>query len=224
MNDMQTNEAGTRIETREIDRHRESDLIAELRSWPEGLLEPQRRDKVMAYLAARWEHMQGGRMTSMTAAKLWRAEQVTLVHPATITFLVERHGATCCGSVYAEVHCWTCDLLTETAGCNEHHGRRVVGRRDKPLKVQPLADDVTQRILSHDTDSNVLTWKSDADVRVCIADLIPATNKETTGSRRKRFRTALRALLAPHGWNERSPSRFVKTADGLTPETTVAVA
>ena len=129
-------------------------------------------------------------------------------NPPFVEFDIERHGATVNGSVYAEVHHWRVNVETTEASI-ESNSRRQVGQKDKALKVQPLAQEIASLILGRECDIRLI-WKNDKLVRLDINKLIPATNQQTTASRRKRFKTALEAVLAPHGWKRTSTNTFEK--------------
>lgn len=138
-----------------------------------------------------------------------RTEEMTWSTPL-LAFDIERHGAPVNGSIYAEVQHWVVDVHAGTA-LLQSRKRRQLGNRDKVLNVKSLADEMANLILSKAADAR-LVWKSAAKVRVSIADTIPETNKMTTYSRRKRFRTALQEALRSRGWRMTTVNTFEKTA------------
>ena len=143
-----------------------------------------------------------------------RTEDMAWVAPL-LTFSIERHGATVCGSVYAHVYKWTIDVERGTASMDRFPTRRQVGDRAKPLKVKPLAQEIGDLIVKGKEDSR-LVWKSETKVRVLIADVIPETNKETTSGRRKRFRSAITEILQPHGWRMSTMNTFERLGNDNT--------
>jgi hypothetical protein len=187
-----------------------------------GIVEGIERDEVIRLLAEYWGLLEGSGETNMDAYKLKRCEDLSFTPPSTIEFYIERHGGTALGSVYADIHYWTVDLQAGTATCNPHCGKRLVGLRDKPLKVGPLVDKILHQILDHSQTSEYLEWKSDVKVRVLISKIIPKTVYETTLKRKRRFRDALKAELEPYGWvptgnpnlYERRPDNNLEKTEG----------
>jgi len=165
----------------------------------EGKIEGDDEAEVLRLLADCWEDLDGSGDTAMSTYKLYRYENLTFIPPSTIQFEIERHGGTVQGSVYANVHLWTINLEEGTADGGTY-SRRLVGVRDKPLKVKPIANEICQEIMDQNKESKYLIWKSDKKVRVRIGDIIPETIKQTTIARRKRFRAALEELLTANGW------------------------
>jgi len=139
----------------------------------------------------------------MSIFKLHRIENLAWQPPNKLEFDIERHGSTVMESVYADVYHWTIDLDNRKADYN-YPKKRLVGTRDKPLKVEPIAKKIAQEILDFDKDSENLEWKSDKKVRVLIAQIIPETNIQTTTTRRKRFRNCIEEMLLQHGWHKTS--------------------
>ena len=185
------------------------ELIKKLKQTPEGKLPSDLENEVLSYMEDNWDSMGGNAdSTSMAGRKVRRADQITLTHPATLSFTVERHGGFMLGSKYAENQNWTCDLVNDhVSGGDTCRGRAII-KLDKRLDVKPLAENVAKLILSHNKDSGLLVWNSEYDVRVKTTNIIPKTNIQTTSARRKRFRQALKAILSEHGLQEISPSRF----------------
>jgi hypothetical protein len=177
-----------------------SEIKSYLRTIPEGLLSGARTEQVKQLLSDCWEDLEGSDYTSMSIFKLHRIEEVEFIPPATLEFKIERHGQTVLNSVYADLHKWTINLEEGSAWCDERFGRRVVGKRSKPMKMEPIAEEVKELIISGNTKNEKLEWKSDKKVKVRIAEIIPETVKETTTARRKRFRRALEEKLTPNGW------------------------
>lgn len=159
-----------------------------------------------------WILLEGSTDTNMNFAKLHRVENPVFEPPSKIIFEIERHGQTVAGSVYADLHRWSVDVEKGTAECNEFHKKRVVGVKDAPLKVQPLAEKVFAQITAGDKNSKYLKWVSDNRVRVLIGNLIPETNQWTTNSRRNRFRAVLEPMLEQHGWKSvQAPNTYERS-------------
>ena len=177
-----------------------TELIKYVGKLSEGEIKGDDEKEVFRLLLDCWEDLYGSDDTSMSIFKLHRYENLTFTPPSTIRFEIERHGSTVYGSVYANVHKWTVNLEEGRADCDPYFGRRVVGVRDKPLKIEPIAKEICQEIMDQNKESENLIWKSDKKVRVRIGDIIPETNKQTTAARRKRFRKALEELLIANGW------------------------
>lgn len=180
------------------------ELKSLLRELHPGNIEGEPEDKIRSLLLYVWDLLKGSDATSLSVLKLHRMEKLVYEPPSTIKFEIERHGSTVMGSVYADVHLWTINLTDLTASCDVHHKKRVVGVRAAPLKVKPLAERVVNDIVDLKQDSDFLEWKPNGQVKVRIAEIIPATNQQTTTARRKRFRQCVEDLLKPHGWKATS--------------------
>jgi len=180
-----------------------------LKGLPEGPVSEAHQKELLHLLVEAWPRLEGESEESMADYKVLRAEELTWEPPSTITFVVERHGPTALGSVYAELQSWRVDVEKATAQpCDA--GRRLVRERDKRLDVKPIAQEVMQKIIDHDTASPSLRWITENKVRVLTGKLIP-TNRETTAKRRKRLRERLNQLREPHGWRSTSPNIYEKT-------------
>jgi len=177
-----------------------NELRTAVKGLPEGKLKGDDYHTVLSLLTNCWSELQKEDDSSMNAHKLYRAEELSFHPPATLSFLMERHGQTVLGSVYADLHEWSVDLESATAFCNKYYGKRVVGEKDKPLKVKPLVEEVANNIFNH--GSKFVEWKSDTKVRVLISEIIPETVKQTTAERRKRFRCELEEIITSQGWKK----------------------
>ena len=165
------------------------------------------RHKFERLLAACWHQFEGCAETEMHAGKLDRIEDATW-QPPYLDLIIERHGAVIPGSKYANLQRWRLDLEALTAEVNEE-GRRLIAPLDKRLNTEAIAESLANAILSGQPDEQFKILP-DGSVRLDIALIIPATNKETTKGRRKRLRRDLLALLEPHGWREISPGVYSK--------------
>ena len=163
-------------------------------------------ESVERFLFKCWHEFDGGEETKMDGHKLLHRTEEMQWNPPCLEFDMERHGGTVAGSVYAEIQSWTVDLSKMTATV-ARTGRRQVEAKDKPLKTKPLAEVVAKLILDKTKDPHLL-WKHDDKVRLNIEKMIPATNQQTTGARRKRFRTDLLEILHPHGWKMTTMNTF----------------
>jgi hypothetical protein len=133
----------------------------------------------------------------MTAGKLiGRTEQMEWKPPA-LTFKIERHGAS-----RAEVQNWEIDLVGETATLFVT-GHRQIYQMDARLNVKPIAAEIAS-IVNEGREDHRIKRRGATYVRIKTADIIPATNKQTTAGRRKRFAEQLDLLLAPQGWRRKS--------------------
>jgi hypothetical protein len=176
-----------------------AELIEYVKNLPEGKIAGENEEQIIQLLYECWDELDGSGDTSMDISKLHRYENLTFIPPAKIEFEIERHGATVFGSVYADVYLWTINLKEGSVNYG-YYKKRLIGKRDKPLKVKPLAENITQQIVNLKKNYEMLDWKSDRKVKVRIAKVIPETNQQTTAARRKRFRKELEELLRPHGW------------------------
>jgi len=179
------------------------DALDELRTYVKTLPEGRITDaKVKLLISHCWDLLEGSSDHSMNMFKVHRAEDLMFNPPATILFNIERHGQTVQGSIYASVQKWQINLIEGTATSNPFdEEKRIVGKRDAPLKVNPIAEKVVNDIVNLNKKSEYLQWKSDRKVRILIQHIIPETVQQTTTARRRRFREKLKELLTSKGWN-----------------------
>ena len=104
------------------------------------------------------------------------------------------------GSIYGELQCWRVDAergTAEIAGSGTRRFRKPSARLD----VKPLAHEVAELILAHDTDSRI-KWRADGQAaRAVLSEILPAAVKQTEEGRRRRFYAALDAELAQAGYS-----------------------
>lgn len=149
-------------------------------------------------LAACWGELRGGEDGGMEAYKLKDRMEATTWNPPFLEFDIERHGSVVNGSVHAEVQHWSVNVESGEAAI-ERRRRRQVGAKDKPLKVEPLVDEIIAAIVEHANDPR-LKWDGDQKVRILISSVIDATNNQTRSARRKRFWRAMEEKIEPVGW------------------------
>jgi len=180
-----------------------ADLAGHLAQLPVGpIADP---GDLIELLADAWDGLVGADHTRMDAGKLRRIESASW-NGSVLTFDIERHGALVLGSTRADVHTWEIDPRARTMRVVRER-RRQLKTQDKRLDVKPLAAEIARIIVEGRKDRRVVVAKN-GTVRVDIADIIPATVKWTTSSRRKRFRQHLAVLLAAAGWEEASMNRY----------------
>jgi hypothetical protein len=151
------------------------------------------------YLAAEWDSLDGAMEGGMEGYKLKeRMESVVWCGPI-LSFEIERHGAACGGSKYAEVQAWEVNFSGWTA--------RIVGSRKRLLEptsprlnAKHLSEEVVSSIAAG-RDENFLTWSSPDKAKIEVGKLIPTDGpKQTLAGRRKRFNEDLVPRLEAIGW------------------------
>jgi len=174
-------------------------------------------DELTSLLAHCWDKFEGSGETGMHGGKFDRNEgprnekprnEDATWQPPYLDLIIERHGAVIPGSKYANLQRWRLDLEALTAEVNEE-GRRLIAPLDKRLNTEAIAESLANAILSGQPDERFKILP-DGSVRLNIAVIIPETNKETTGGRRKRLRRELLALLEPYGWRKTGPNVYSK--------------
>ncbi len=180
------------------------ELRAFLAQLSPGPIDHSKIGYVEELLAASWEELAADNTDMVGSKVLGRTESLTWTPPV-LTFRIERHGATVMGSVYAHVQTWRINLEEGTATC-DYPKRRLVGARDRGLKVEPIAKQIAELILTRKKDLR-LKWLGPTSVRVETSRVVPTTNRETTTKRRRRLMNALEKELAVHGWS-RVPGRL----------------
>jgi hypothetical protein len=185
-----------------------NNLRAKLHSLPNGSVPSDQQEEVKKLLAEAWEFLEGSDQESTDADKISRAEDLRSQSP-TLSFLLERHGATIHGSTRAELHHWEVNLDKRQASIVKRERRQVLPQA-AGMDVEAMAAKAAASIINH-RKQPWLTWKGAGEVRVVISQLIPPTNPQTTSGRRKRFRDALLRRLAPQGWTSHKPNLYKKT-------------
>ena len=135
--------------------------------------------------------------------------------PPILKFPIERHGGRMLGSTRAELQTWDIDVIHGTARIVAT-GHRQLEQMEARLDVKPLASETAAMIVDG-RESPWLKWASPTRVRIIIAEVIPATNKQITAGRRKRFVAALDPLLGPQGWRRTKAGShlvFERTTEG----------
>jgi hypothetical protein len=175
-----------------------ADLKARLKTIAVGPLSGDLANDLSALLYAAWRHFRGSDEGGMRAEKLLgRIEKLTWAPPI-LSFKIERHGGPAQGSAFAEIQVWHVNLESNEASCR-FDPKRLVGRIDEPLNTLALAEEIADVISGGKSDKR-LNWLSDVRVRLCMKDIIPQTNKQTTSGRRRRFIKQLKDILAQKGW------------------------
>ena len=170
-------------------------LLSQLPSGP--LIEVGRIERL---LFESWNELAGNDSGGMEAYKLLNRTENMNWKPPVLEFQIERHGSTAMGSVYAGVQTWSVDVQKAVAQLGNREKRCLIGKRAKGLKAGPIAADIEALIVARKEDPR-LKWLSETCVRIDISKVIPTTNKQTTSSRRKRFKKALDERLEVAGWH-----------------------
>ena len=151
-------------------------------------------------LAACWDQFAGSNAENMVGEKLYGRMENASWDPPELSFTIERHGQTVCGSSRASIHeyCLNVDKKTARAGIAGHRQLRQINQR---LDVKPIAREVAKLIQDNQHDDR-LKWSGNDKVTIMIGKIIPAESapSQTVTGRRKRFREALDELLSTSGW------------------------
>ena len=120
--------------------------------------------------------------------------------PPQLTFKIERHSQTVCGSSRASIHKYRLNVDEKTADI-DIAGHRQLRPMNKRLDVKAIAQEVAKLILDNRHDDR-LKWSSNDKVTVLIGKIIPADSapSQTVSGRRKRFRKVVDELLTTSGW------------------------
>lgn len=168
-----------------------------LKQIPEG--EIADTAELESLLAECWDEFSGGN-GGMEAKKLHGRMEGVFWKPPILEFVIERHGGTAIGSSRAELQRWTLDVEKKTRKLGSH-GYRQLYRRQTPLDIKPIADELTRLITSGSCD-DWLKWSGDERVQIRTGRIFPddSASKDTVKERGKRLRKDLAERLAPHGW------------------------
>jgi len=164
---------------------------------------------VLQALVRVWADFDGAKLT---AHKLQRLESPSWRVPV-LTFEVERHGAVVLGSKVAEVQRWAVNTEAETIEL-VGSGKRRIAKFDERFDEKPLAERVCAALQfgnqrSTDYRAGWLQWIDDDTVEITLSGAIPATNKQTWASRRKRFYETVTPMAEAIGWQRKS-NRFIR--------------
>jgi hypothetical protein len=88
-------------------------------------------EPIIVLLQACWRDFDGSAEENTTAAKLWRAEDLTW-QPPMLTFALPRHGAAPAGAASETLHDWEIDIDTQTATLAARRQRPIKARRKRP--------------------------------------------------------------------------------------------
>lgn len=103
-----------------------------------------------------WDEFSGSGEEQMEGYKVLNRMEEIMWEPPVLSFTIERHGGTVMSSSRAESNRWSVDLERMTAELS--HGRvRQLSRTQPRLKIEPLADDLVQRIVAGEADVR-LKW------------------------------------------------------------------
>jgi hypothetical protein len=154
-------------------------------------------------LARAWPDLDGAHDTSMASWKIARMETATW-KPPVLAFTIERHGGTVLGSTRAEIQHWEVNLDHGTAGVTGSSYRQLAPPAAR-LKVEPLVAEI-MGLIEAGADDPRLKWSpGHTAVSAVPSRVIPDGGyRQTVQGRRKRFREALAAALAEHGWEQLS--------------------
>ncbi len=164
-------------------------LMAFLRQLPVGRVPNDRRSALEQLLALRWDDFHGADYGGMEPYKLLDRMERVEWDPPVLSFTIARHGAMAFGSSRATFQRWSLNLHDMTADCDES-GYRQLKKPNPPLKVDPIAEEITGAILGHKEHPH-LDWLKNGGVRVRTTELLggQAIPKQTMEGRRKRLRS-----------------------------------
>jgi len=153
-------------------------------------------------LANTWDKFDGSDAESMEGLKLLgRIEKVEWNSP-TLSFIIERHGATVLSSSRATLQMWEVNVKNMSATWR-HAGHKQLTPMQPRLDVKTIAKEIAQLIIKHRQDEQ-LKWNKDGTVRIEIGKILPENSAvpQTLADRRKRFRKAVDNLLNNAGWQK----------------------
>lgn len=193
---------------------------ARLASMPSGkVVASQDAHGIAGDLAQCWDELTGSNDGGMAGDKLFdrkgpRTDDLQW-NPPVLKFQIERHGGRVLGSTRGELQTWEISVIQATARivATSHRQLEPMAAR---LDVNSLATE-TAAMIVEGRESPWLKWSSPTRVRIVSGEVVPATNRQTTTGRRKRFGAALEDLLRPQGWRRiRSGSHLVfeRTTEG----------
>jgi len=159
-------------------------------------------------LAECWNDLEGANEGGMEAFKIIGRMESIHWQPPILTFVIERHGGTVCGSTRAELQHWEVDVERVAASIVET-GQRQVAPMARRVSGTPVAQEIAEAGVRGKSDER-LRWLSHDDVHVVTSRVFPTTSgcKRTVEGRRKRLANQVAEILAEHGWESIGQNRF----------------
>jgi hypothetical protein len=183
-------------------------LVELLENVPAGPIANNLCGQVIALLQGCWNEFTGSHQTNMQAYKLEpkRVENLDWAPPV-LSFKMARHGATALGSRREHLYWWHINVEKMTARFEKGSFRLVRPSAEKLSKDKIL--EIARRVCEHVRNGPLslappgifLKWKSETEILIKPADLIPADGfKQTLAGRRKRVRSILIDEMKTIGW------------------------
>ncbi len=177
-----------------------------LNSLQPGSLNDDQIFKLQSLLVKYWSHFKGADKSKMSDYKLARGIEDAKWNPPMLIFTIERHGGMMLGSSRAELQEWTVNIEDETAITDEFRKKyRQMYSRQPSLKVEPIAEDLLQRIINNIVDDRIQRY-DDGRVEICIGKIAELKEgsavNQTLVQRRKRFRLKMDELMLNNGWEK----------------------
>ncbi len=178
---------------------------------PGAVLDTNGLDRLLADC---WSDLEGSSEGGMEASKLQGRMESIDWQPPLLTFVIERHGGTVCGSTRAELQHWEVDVERMTATIVKT-GQRQIAPMARPVSVTPLAQEIAGAIIQGQSDQR-LRWLGNDDVHVVTSRVFPTTSgcKRTVEGRHKRLAAQVEEILANHGWKSMGRNRFERSEEG----------
>jgi hypothetical protein len=156
---------------------------------------------VEGLLAECWDSFGGSDEAGMEGSKLLGRMEDVRWQPPILSFIIERHGGTVCGSTRAELHHWEVDLDKGSARIVKVSHRQLVTMAPR-LSIRALAAEIAEAVLGGWPNQHVRR-EDDGSIRVLLSKIFPAGSgfQRTVASRRKRLIQYVSEKLAEQGWN-----------------------
>jgi hypothetical protein len=169
-------------------------------------------------LAECWDSFSGSNEAGMEGSKLLgRMEDVRWQTPI-LSFIIERHGGTVCGSTRAELHHWEVDLDEGSARIVKVGHRQLLPMAPR-LSIRALADEIAEAVLGGCSHQHVRR-QDDGSVCVLLSKVFPADSgfQRTVTTRRKRLIQYVAEKLSEQGWLRIGADDFRPPATATAPE------
>ena len=178
-------------------------LIHKLEIVPTGPLNETQQSETLAILREHWDNIAGANETSMTAFKLDRAIAVQWHHgERTLSFEIERHGATVKGSSRAARQQWVVDLINCTAQ-QSVDGYNQLRPRDKSFLTAPAVAKIVALVKAgpETPTPDGAGWKDGAlRIQPSVLFGLVSDSKQTQTNRTRNLRIATGKELTLLGW------------------------
>jgi len=174
-----------------------------------GQIRGENSSKIERLLFENWHSFEDHEWGKLEGYKILHRMETPDWNPPNFSFVIERHGATVGGSIWAHLQKYILDIPNLKVIDVQEIGKRQVGKRNPSWKakdVEATANEIAE-LISKGVDDPRLKWTKagKGKVRPVMDQIIPdyaSLPRWTADIRRKRFNDALTTKLDALGWSQ----------------------